>query len=135
MTITFAQELDISADEFADILKRSTLGERRPADDMARLQGMISHADVIVTARNADGFIVGISRAISDFHYSTYLSDIAVDTVYQRQGIGRQLIRKTHEFAGLKTTLILLSAPDARSYYPHIGMTAHDSCWIVPAES
>jgi hypothetical protein len=42
------------------------------------------------------------------------------------------LIRRTHEAAGRSTTLILLSAPAAREYYPHIGMQRHDSCWIIP---
>lgn len=135
MKINFANEPAISADEFADILKRSTLGERRPVNDIARLEGMVRQADVIVTARNPDGLLIGISRAISDFHYCTYLSDLAVDVDYQRQGIGKQLIRETHEIAGLQTSLILLSAPAARSYYPHIGMQQHDSCWTIPDDS
>jgi len=72
-----------------------------------------------------------VSRAITDFAYCTYLSDLAVDVEYQRLGIGQELIRRTHEAAGLGTTLILLSAPKAASYYPHIGMTRHESCWIA----
>jgi len=47
---------------------------------------------------------------------------------------GRELIRPTHAAAGLHTVLILLAAPAARSYYPHIGMVAHDSCWIIDQE-
>src|SRR5258705_331703 len=78
-----------------------------------------------------DGLLVGVSRAITDFAFCTYLSDLAVDEKYQRQGIGRELIRRTHEAAGLHTTLILLAAPKAQSYYPHIGMTRHESCWIT----
>ena len=89
------------------------------------------HAGVIVTAR-LEGRLVGVSRAVTDFCYCTYLSDLAVDRQYQRQGIGRELIRQTHEAAGLNTTLILLAAPLARTYYPHIGMHSHDSCWIIP---
>jgi predicted N-acetyltransferase YhbS len=96
---------------------------------------MIEHADVIVTARDPEGRLLGVSRAISDFHYCTYLSDLAVDAKHQRQGIGKQLIRTTHEAAGLHTTLILLSAPAARDYYPHIGMKQHDSCWTCPGEA
>jgi predicted N-acetyltransferase YhbS len=92
---------------------------------------MLEHADVIVTAR-LGGLLVGVSRAITDYHYCTYLSDLAVDEAYQRKGIGRELVRRTHEAAGLGTTLILLAAPKARDYYPRIGMQAHDSCWIVP---
>ncbi len=135
MTIKIARESFISATEFADVLNRSTLGERRPVDDLTRLEGMIRHADLLVTARNDDGLLLGVSRAISDFHYCTYLSDLAVDVSCQRQGIGKQLIRKTHEFAGLQTSLILLSAPAAREYYPHIGMEQHDSCWVLPSDA
>ena len=92
---------------------------------------MLAGADLVVTAR-LEGRLVGVSRAITDYNFCTYLSDLAVDETYQRRGIGRELIRLTHEAAGLKTTLILLAAPKARDYYPHIGMTRHDSCWIIP---
>ncbi len=131
--ITFSLEPELSAIEFADILQRSTLAERRPVDDIARLEGMLRHADVIVTARNESKVLVGVARAITDFHYCTYLSDLAVDVAFQRQGIGRQLIQRIHDAAGVKTTLIFLSAPAARDYYPHIGMTPHESCWINSA--
>ena len=92
---------------------------------------MLRHADIILTAR-VEGLLVGVSRAITDFSYCTYLSDLAVDERFQRRGIGKELIRRTHEAAGLGTTLILLAAPLARGYYPHIGMRPHDSCWLIP---
>ncbi|MFI5460086.1 MAG: GNAT family N-acetyltransferase, partial [Isosphaerales bacterium] len=117
-------------DEFIDLLERSTLAERRPVDEPETVRGMLVHADIILTAR-VGSLLVGISRAITDYNFCTYLSDLAVDRAYQRQGIGRELIRRTHEAAGRKTTLILLAAPKARTYYPHVGMNAHDSCWII----
>jgi len=55
---------------------------------------MLQHADVVVTAR-VEGRLVGVSRAITDFSYCTYLSDLAVDEAFQRRGIGRELIRRT----------------------------------------
>lgn len=135
MLFQFAHEAGLGVEEFADVLRRSTLAERRPINDRARLAGMLQQADVIITARDSDGLLVGVSRAISDFHYCTYLSDLAVAADCQRRGIGRELIRRTHEHAGLHTNLILLSAPAARAYYPHIGMTQHDSCWTIPGRS
>lgn len=120
----------LPAEEFISVLKRSTLGARRPIDDSDRMQKMIENADVIVTAR-VNGLLVGVARAITDFVYCTYLSDLAVDTDYQKRGIGRELIHRTHAAAGLATRLILISAPAARSYYPHIGLVPHDSCWMV----
>lgn len=131
MTHRYLLEPNLSADEFADILRRSTLAARRPADDSARLAGMLRFADIIVTARTEEGLLIGVSRAITDYHYCTYLSDLAVDEEFQRQGIGRELIRRTHQAAGLQTHLILLAAPAAQAYYPRIGMVPHESCWLI----
>jgi GNAT superfamily N-acetyltransferase len=129
--IDYELEPDLSVEEFVDVLVRSSLAERRPVDDPAVIAGMLAHADLLVTAR-CNAQLVGVSRAISDFSYCTYLSDLAVDQAFQGRGIGRELVRRTHEAAGVGTTLILLAAPRAATYYPHIGMTRHESCWIIP---
>ena len=132
--VQYGLEPDLLPDEFIDVLGRSTLSERRPVHDLRTIAGMLAYADVIVTARDHTGLLVGISRAITDFSYCTYLSDLAVDETFQRRGIGRELIRRTHLAAGLHTSLILLAAPKARTYYPHIGMEHHDSCWRIPPQ-
>lgn len=125
-------EPNLTTDEFSEILYRSTLAERRPIDRPDILSQMLANADIILTARNESGNLVGVSRAISDFSFCTYLSDLAVDKAYQKKGIGKELIARTHRTAGLHTRLILLSAPAAQSYYPHIGMEPHSSCWQIP---
>ena len=130
MDVAYSLEPHLQPDEFVDVLVRSTLGERRPVDRPDVVQAMLRHADIIATAR-VEGLLVGVSRAITDFSYCTYLSDLAVDEAFQKKGIGRELIRRTHEAAGLTTSLILLSAPKAQTYYPHIGMQRHDSCWYI----
>jgi predicted N-acetyltransferase YhbS len=127
--VLYNLEPRLSSEEFIDLLVRSTLAERRPIDKPDLIAAMLENADVILTARMG-AQLVGASRAISDFAFCTYLSDLAVDQQFQRQGIGRELIRRTHEAAGLSTTLFLVAAPKAESYYPHIGMTKHDSCWM-----
>lgn len=132
MTVVYAQEPELTVSEFCSVLVRSTLGERRPITDPARLETMLRQADLILTARS-EGRLVGVARALTDFAFCTYLSDLAVDEAFQKQGIGRELLRRCHEAAGLQTTLILLAAPKARDYYPHIGLAPHDSCWIIPA--
>lgn len=134
MNVVYEIEPHLDAAEFIDVLRRSTLAERRPVDDHARIRRMIDEADFVLTAR-VEGLLVGVSRALTDYSYCTYLSDLAVDESFQRQGIGRELIRRMHEAAGLQTMLILLAAPKSRSYYPHIGMQQHDSCWFVPRDA
>lgn len=124
-------EPHLTAEEFQSILIRSTLAERRPVQDLSRLDTMLRHADLIVTAR-LGGELIGISRAITDFSYCCYLSDLAVDIQHQRRGIGKQLIEQTHRAAGLQTALILIAAPAAEGYYPKIGMQYVPSCWMTP---
>ena len=128
--VVYAAEPGLSPEEFVDLLRRSTLAERRPVSEPATIAGMLAHASLIVTAR-LGGRLVGVSRALTDFSYSTYLSDLAVDAEFQRRGIGQELLRRTHEAAGRHTRLVLLAAPKARDYYPHIGLRRHDSCWVI----
>ena len=131
MNVTYRLEPDLSPAEFVDVLVRSTLAQRRPIEDAEKIRRMLANADVIVTARVGE-LLVGVSRALTDFSFCTYLSDLAVAQDHQRRSIGRELIRLTHEAAGAHTSLVLLAAPAAREYYPHIGLTRHDSCWVVP---
>lgn len=133
MSITYSLEPELSAEEFRAVLIASTLGERRPVNDLQRLDRMLRQADLVVTARDGRR-LVGISRAITDFSYCCYLSDLAVDVAYQRQGIGKRLIAETHKSAGELSKLILVAAPAAESYYPRIGMQPQHSCWTLPRQ-
>lgn len=125
---------EVTAEEFVDVLVASTLGERRPVDDPERIRSMVEHADLTVTARD-EGKLVGVARSVTDFSYCCYLSDLAVDVAYQRQGIGKRLIDLTVENLEPECMLILLSAPGAVDYYPHIGFERHERCWIMRPES
>ena len=130
MSVNYTLEPNLSAQEFQDVLVASTLAERRPADDLWRLEKMLRHADVIMTARD-EGKLVGVSRAITDFAFCCYLSDLAVAKDHQGQGIGKKLVEKTHIAAGLHTNLFLVSAPASEGYYPKIGMKPYP-CFGLP---
>lgn len=127
--ISFQREENLSLEEFRYVLEKSTLAERRPVNEPERLAKMLEHGNLIVTARD-DGKLIGVSRSLTDFVYCTYLSDLAVDIDYQKQGIGKELIRQT-KLATPKAKLILLSAPKAVGYYPKIGMKRHDHCFYL----
>ena len=130
MTVFYALEPDLSAEEFKEILVASTLAERRPVEDLGRLDKMLRQANIVVTARK-NGKLIGVARAISDFSYCCYLSDLAVDKICQNQGIGKKLIDQTHLASGLHTGLFLVSAPAAVHYYPKIGLKPYP-CFGIP---
>ncbi|HEV8130546.1 MAG TPA: GNAT family N-acetyltransferase, partial [Acidobacteriota bacterium] len=69
-----------------------------------------------------------------DFSYITYLADLAVRVSHQKKGIGKELIRKTRQLAGPEAKLVLLAAPAAEQYYPHIGFTHHPQAWWLRPE-
>jgi predicted N-acetyltransferase YhbS len=132
MSIQYESSRRIGEEEFVDLLKRSTLAERRPVDDLQCVKAMIENANLICTAWDGPK-LVGIARSVTDFEYCCYLSDLAVDVACQKQGIGRELIRLTRSKLGKRAMIILLAAPKAEAYYPRIGFDLHRSAWILPA--
>lgn len=131
--ITYRTGGDLALDDMIDLYRASTLGERRPVDDRDRMARMLAEANLIVTAWDGDQ-LVGIARSLTDFAYACYLSDLAVRVSHQRQGIGRELIRRTQAALHPQATVILLAAPAAADYYPHIGFTQHPRAWILRAD-
>jgi predicted N-acetyltransferase YhbS len=127
--ITYRIGNDLDLDAAIELYHASTLGERRPLDDRARMEAMLRNANLVVSAWD-DDLLVGLARSVSDFSYCTYLSDLAVRVSHQRSGIGRELIRRTGEQGG-KAMLILLAAPKAVEYYPRIGFEHHPQAWIL----
>lgn len=132
MNLRYETSQTISSEQFIDLLRRSTLAERRPVNDPKCIQAMLQHGNLLCTAWDGEK-LVGVARSVTDFEFCCYLSDLAVDADYQRHGIGKQLIELTRTKLGDNAKIILLSAPKAVNYYPHIGFTAHPSAWILPA--
>ncbi|GAB2023652.1 hypothetical protein RyT2_27290 [Pseudolactococcus yaeyamensis] len=89
---------------------------------------MFENSNLVISAWS-EGELVGIARALTDFSYTTYLSDLVVRTDYQRQGIGQKLIEQIQAAAPM-AKIVLLAAPQAAEYYPHIGFEKHESAWV-----
>lgn len=131
--ITIAREEGrLGVEEFAAVLRKSTI--RRPLDDVGRLTEMLRHANLVLTARDSAGALVGVSRSLTDFAYCCYLSDLAVDQAWQGRGIGRALLYETKRIIGPQAMLLLLSAPDPMTYYPRIGMDTVANGFIIRRE-
>lgn len=124
-------ELDVS--QVIELYAASTLGARRPIGERDRFAAMIREANLVITAWEKD-VMVGIARSLSDFHYITYLADLAVRVSHQRRGIGKELIRRTQIASGPQTNVLLLAAPAAEKYYEHIGFTHMPQAWMLKAE-
>ena len=130
MKIDLKVNAPLTSQAFISLLNASGLGERRPVDNLECISGMLKHANLTITAW-IDQKPVGIARSVTDFHYCCYLSDIAVDQAYQQLGIGKKLIQATQNELEDTCKIVLLSAPAAVNYYPHIGFEHHPQAWYL----
>jgi len=133
MSIEYKINAPVSTDQFIELLRESTLGERRPIKDRECMEGMVKNSNLMVTAWHGEE-LIGIARSVTDFHYACYLSDLAVHRKYQKSGVGKKLQIITQEKLGPKCKLILVAAPSANSYYKHIGFSNNQRCWVLDRE-
>lgn len=131
MEITYSNSLIPSPDQIITLYENA--GLPRPTNDPERIKTMYENSNVIVTAWNGEE-LVGISRGITDWVWSCYLADLAVRNDYQGKGIGKKLVELTKETIGGKSSVLLLSVPDAMEYYPKIGMTKVENGFIMYRE-
>ncbi|MER8922058.1 GNAT family N-acetyltransferase [Mesorhizobium sp. M0802] len=131
--IIYAREPELDVAEFRRVLVESTLGETRPVDDDARLQAMLSGANLVLTARlDIEGRpLIGVIRAITDFSWVCYVSELAVSQSVQGVGIGKGLMDEARRQLGPSVAISLISMPDAVGFYERIGMTRMaDAFWF-----
>lgn len=140
--VTYQINSPITPFQFIEVLKKCSLGERRPLESPHVIKAMLDNADLLVTAwidkahieavndSNSDQQLIGVARCVTDFSYCCYLSDMAVDETYQNQDIGKMMIKKIEQQLPPSCKIILLSAPQASEYYPKIGFMKHESAWV-----
>ena len=130
MTITYAREDNLDWQEFVDVLEASGLARRRPVTDRERIRKMADNAQLIVTAREIGGTLVGVARSITDWSYCLYCSELAVARLLQGQGIGKSLLSETVRHAPEVKNFVLLSAPGAVSFYEAAGYERHNDAFL-----
>ena len=128
MDIQYRQDIIPATDQIIDLY--ISAGLNRPVSDPERIATMYAHSNLVVTAWHQQE-LVGISRALTDFSYCCYLSDLAVSKEYQANGIGTKMIELIRQTIGEQSTLLLLSAAGAMEYYPKVGFTKIENGFII----
>ena len=129
MEITYRSDITPTAAQVIKLYDRAALP--RPTSDADRIQKMFENSNLIITAWSGDE-LVGVSRTITDWVWSSYLADLAVDPDYKKSGIGKKLIELTREKLGEQSMILLLSVPTAMEYYPKVGFTKEDRGFMIP---
>ena len=122
MTITYAREQDLPAEEYITVIGSTYMAARRAVGNPARITEILAGSNLIVTARGRTGAIVGVARGISDGAWVCYLADLCVRDGWQRRGIGTGLLDFCAELLGPRIGIVLMAYPEAADYYRKIGM-------------
>lgn len=123
------REERISAEEYVSFLKRTDLGSQYPKERFEeRISRLVKNATVSLAARNEDGLLVGVLFGLTDFCYWLYITDLGVDRMYERHGIGKQLMKTAHELAGGEKDIAvyLIANEKAVPFYEKLGMKKAD---------
>lgn len=129
MELTYTTKKVISVESYVDLISSTSLKDRRPLNDYERIEQMLKNASLTVTAWDGNE-LVGIARSVTDFAYCCYVSDLAVRGKYQKKGIGKKLLQITKDNIHNNAKIILLAAPQAEEYYPHIGFEKHNAAFV-----
>lgn len=121
--ITYNEER-LSADSYIDFLKRTDLGSQYPKERFReRIERLVKNVSISLVAKDGEK-IVGVLFGLTDFAYWLYVTDLGVDRAYEKQGIGRTLMKMAHEIAGGKKDIAvyLIANDKAVPFYEKIGM-------------
>lgn len=119
----------ISPDVYIDFLKRTDLGSQYPKERFReRIEKLVANVSISIAARNEDDLIVGVLFGLTDFAYWLYVTDLGVDRDYERQGIGRRLMKAALEAAGGEKDIAvyLIANENAVPFYEKLGMKRAD---------
>ena len=126
--IKYLKNVDLNLEDIILVFEKSSIN--RPIGNKKRIKSMFDNSNLVISAWDEDK-LVGLCRALTDFSYCCYLSDLAIDIDYQRQGIGRTMIDLVKKEISDEVALILLSAPSAMSFYPKVGFGKIENGFII----
>ena len=115
----------LTAEEYIGFLKRTDLGSQYPRERFReRIARLLENASVSLAARNEEGLLIGVLLGLTDFAYWLYVTDLGVDRRYERQGIGRSLMKQALALSGGEKDIAvyLVANEKAIPFYERLGM-------------
>ncbi len=88
-----ANRKSVSPSEAADLYIELGWGTAKKYS-AARMKKSLANCDIVVSARNGAGELIGIARALTDHAIDTKILDMIVAPEYQRAGVGFAMMRE-----------------------------------------
>ena len=139
MNYTIQQER-LSPEAYIEFLRHTDLGSQYPKERFhERIAILVKKASISLTARDADGALIGVCFGITDFAYWLFITDLGVVREWTGQGVGKALVRELHRFAGEslagggEENIIMYTCANenATGFYEKLGMVKPDDIYML----
>ena len=139
MNYTIQQER-LTPEAYIDFLRHTDLGSQYPKERFhERIAILVEKASISLTARDADGALIGVCFGITDFAYWLFITDLGVVREWTGRGVGKALVRELHRIAGERLAgggeeniiMYTCANENATGFYEKLGMVKPDDIYML----
>ncbi len=139
MNYTIQQER-LTPEAYIEFLRHTDLGSQYPKERFhERIAILVEKASISLTARDADGALIGVCFGITDFAYWLFITDLGVVREWTGRGVGKALVRELHRIAGEslagggESNIIMYTCANenATGFYEKLGMVKPDDIYML----
>jgi len=129
--ITFAQKKHLDLAKLVRLYQQAPWAKGRTLEDARE---MLRHTDVVVTAWDND-LLIGVGRVLTDYVYRATIWDVIVDTAYQGQGVGTDIIQRILTHPRLKKVELFWLCTRMPGFYEKLGFSSKEQTGMVWSRS
>ena len=129
--ITFAQKKHLDLAKLVRLYQQAPWAKGRTLEDARE---MLRHTDVVVTAWDND-LLIGVGRVLTDYVYRATIWDVIVDTAYQGQGVGTDIIQRILTHPRLKKVELFWLCTRMPGFYEKLGISSKEQTGMVWSRS
>lgn len=131
MRIVFSDRKDLDPAQLVALYRQAPWASTRTSEDA---RDMLTHTDVAITAWDGNR-LVGLGRVLTDYVYRASIWDVIVDTAYQGQDIGTQIIHRILEHPDLKRVELFWLCTRSPEFYEKLGFSSKEQTGMVWARA
>ena len=139
MNYTIQQER-LTPEAYIEFLRHTDLGSQYPKERFhERIAILVEKASISLTARDADGALIGVCFGITDFAYWLFITDLGVVREWTGRGVGKALVRELHRIAGERLAgggeeniiMYTCANENAIGFYEKLGMVKPNDIYML----
>jgi N-acetylglutamate synthase-like GNAT family acetyltransferase len=126
--ITYADHKDFDPAALLPLFEQAPWARGRT---VAETIPMVRQTDLFITAWD-DRRVIGCGRVLTDYVYRASIWDVIVDSAYQGQDVGTEIIHRILNHPALqRVELFWLCTRDKEAFYENLGFSAKEQTGMV----